>query len=201
MALAAAALAGLWLAMWLGGTGPIDRGVYRALYVGGHPQLIAAATGITLLGDPRLLIPAAFASALWLWRQGHAHSALTLLIVTLVGRAVNSVMKLDVGRARPDLLPHLAVEHTNSFPSGHSAGAITFFLALALLLTHRRSDRLRWAAATVAVALAMLVGISRVMLGVHWPSDVVGGWAFGALWVIVTLRLAEDMADRRRLRR
>jgi len=91
------------------------------------------------------------------------------------------------------------VEKTNSFPSGHSAGSMIFFLTLALLLFHR--GRWRHLAVAAAVAASLLVGISRVMLGVHWPSDVVGGWAFGALWVLFSLRMAEDLIERRRVRR
>jgi undecaprenyl-diphosphatase len=63
-----------------------------------------------------------------------------------------------------------------------------FYLAMALALT--AGTRWHRAAAAGAVLLSLLVGISRVMLGVHWPSDVIGGWAFGMLWVLLTLRLA-----------
>ena len=88
------------------------------------------------------------------------------------------------------------VETTNSFPSGHSTGSMIFFLDRSRCCSRiagrggagRRPRRSR---------VAMLVGMTRVMLGVHWPSDVVGGWAFGALWVILTLRMAEDLIERR----
>ena len=195
IALVAAALAAIWLAMMIGGTGLLDRRIYAFFYAGGDPALVTVAKGLSLLGDPRLLIPAMLVVAAWLWWRGHRHSALTLMAVTLVGRGVNSLVKLDVARPRPDLEPHLMIEHSNSFPSGHAAGSMIFFLTLALLLAHRGSWR-RWAAAA-AVLVAMLVGLSRIMLGVHWPSDVVGGWAFGALWVLVTLRMAEDLIARR----
>ena len=189
-----AALAAIWLAMVVGGTGPLDRQIYEAVYVGRHPSLVALAKGLSLPGDPNLLVPATLAIAVWLWWRGHRHTALTLAAVTLVGRGVNSLLKLDVARTRPDLQPHLMVEHTNSFPSGHAAGSMIFFLTFALLLAHRTRWR-RWAAAG-AILVSVLVGLSRVMLGVHWPSDVVGGWAFGALWVLITLRIAEDLVGR-----
>lgn len=191
----AAALAAVWAAMMLAGTGPLDASIYEALYAGGHPGLIFAAKGASLLGDPKVLIPASFAIALWLWWRNHPRTALTFLAVTMLGRGVNSLVKLDVHRARPELERHLMVEHTNSFPSGHAAGSMMFFLALALLLAHRGPHHRWWAAA--AILVSMVVGVSRVMLGVHWPSDVVGGWAFGALWVIVCLRMAEDLVERR----
>lgn len=194
VALTAAALAAIWLMMMLGGTGPLDQSLYETLYAGGQPALVTLAKGLSLLGDPKVLVPATLVIAAWLWWRSHPHTALTLLVVALGGRALNSLLKLDVHRARPDLEPHLMVEHSNSFPSGHAAGSMIFFLTLALLLAHRGQSR-RWMAAA-AIGLSILVGTSRVMLGVHWPSDVIGGWAFGALWVLFSLRLAEDLVRR-----
>ena len=199
IALVAAVLAAIWLAMLLGGTGFLDQRIYGALYAGDNPPLVAIARAVTWLGDPNVLIPATFVIAAGLWWHGHFRTGLTLIAVTLIGRGLNQVQKLEVSRIRPDLEPHLVIEQSNSFPSGHSSGSMIFFLTLALLLTHRGPWR-RWAAAG-AVLVAILVGISRVMLGVHWPSDVVGGWVFGLLWVLLTLRIAEDLIERRALKR
>lgn len=195
IALVAAALAGIWLLTMLGGTGPLDAKIYETLYVGGHPALIELAKAGSLFGDPWFLIPATLGVALWLLWRGHPHTALTMVIVSLLGRGINSVVKLDVHRLRPTLEPHLVVEKTNSFPSGHSAASMIFFLTLALLLTH--SGPWRRLAAAGAVIASLVVGTTRVMLGVHWPSDVIGGWAFGIVWVIVSLRMAEDVVERR----
>jgi undecaprenyl-diphosphatase len=185
------ALAGLWLAMLLGGGGPLDRALYQALYVGGDPALVALARLFTALGEPALLIAAGFIVAGLLWWRARGRLALVLLVVILVGRALAEAQKYSIARARPDLEPHLVLVKTSSFPSGHATSSMVFFLALALALTVRS----RWhrAAAGAAVTLSFLVGTSRVMLGVHWPSDVIGGWAFGALWVMLTLRLAERL--------
>jgi undecaprenyl-diphosphatase len=75
-----------------------------------------------------------------------------------------------------------------AFPSGHSANAITLGLGLALLLT--APGRARAAAVAAALLFALLVGVSRMVLGVHWPSDVAGGWLLGALWTVLLVRLA-----------
>jgi undecaprenyl-diphosphatase len=184
-------LAGLWLAMLLGGGGPLDRALYQALYAGGDPALVAAARLFTALGEPALLIAAGFIVAGLLWWRARGRLALVLLSVILVGRALAEVQKYSIARARPELEPHLVLVKTSSFPSGHATSSMIFFLALALALTARS----RWhrAAAGAAVTLSFLVGTSRVMLGVHWPSDVIGGWAFGALWVMLTLPLAERL--------
>ena len=94
---------------------------------------------------------------------------------------------------RPDLEPHLVVVKTSSFPSGHATSSMIFYLTMALALTARtRWQRL---AAAGAVLLSLAIGTSRVMLGVHWPSDVIGGWAFGMLWVLLTLRLAGRLIE------
>jgi undecaprenyl-diphosphatase len=85
------------------------------------------------------------------------------------------------------------VVKTSSFPSGHATSSMIFYLTVALALT----GGTRWHRTAVAgaVLLSLLIGTSRVMLGVHWPSDVIGGWAFGLLWVLLTLKLAGRFLD------
>lgn len=191
LACAAVTLTAIWLAMLLWGGGTVDRSIYEALYAGNRPMLLELARIFTALGEPTVLIAASIASALWLWYAGRARLGLALLLIAMIGRGLSEVQKYWVARARPDLEPHLVVVKTNSFPSGHAASSMIFYLALALALT----AHLRWhrQAAIGALLLSFLIGISRVMLGVHWPSDVIGGWSFGLLWVLVTLRPAERL--------
>ena len=191
LAAAAAALTALWLAMLLLGAGPLDRWIYEALYAGGSPALVTLARIFTFLGEPTVLIGAGFLVAAWLWRRKRLHLALALLLVILVGRGLSEVQKYWIARARPTLEPHLVVVKTSSFPSGHAASSMIFYLTLALALT--AGTRWQRLAAALAITLSFLVGVSRVMLGVHWPSDVVGGWTFGMLWVLLTLRRAEHL--------
>jgi undecaprenyl-diphosphatase len=151
--------------------------------------LLAVARAVTTLGEPTVLVTAGFVVAGWIWWRHHPHLALALLLIVLVGRGLAEAQKYWIARVRPDLEPHLVVVKTSSFPSGHATSSMIFYLTVALALTsgtrwHRR-------AAALAIALSLLIGTSRVMLGVHWPSDVIGGWAFGLLWVLLTLRLAE----------
>jgi membrane-associated phospholipid phosphatase len=193
------ALFAIWLAMLIGGAGPLDRSIYEAVYAGHRPLLLTIARVFTEMGEPTVLIVAGFVVAAWLWWVGRGRFALALLLVILVGRGLSEIQKYGIGRVRPDVEPHLVIVKTSSFPSGHATSSMIFYLTLALALTARtRWNRL---AATSAVVLSLLIGTSRVMLGVHWPSDVVGGWAFGMLWVLLTLRPAErlfgrDSADR-----
>src|SRR5690242_6387599 len=191
LAIIAAVLAAIWLAMLISGGGPLDRAMYEALYAGGRPALVTTARIFTALGEPTVLIGAGFVVAAWLWWGKRTRLALVLMCVILVGRGLSEVQKYEIARARPTLEPHLVVVQTSSFPSGHAASSMIFYLTLALALTSR--NRWRWLAAACAIILSLLIGTSRVMLGVHWPSDVVGGWAFGALWVLLTLRRAERL--------
>ena len=183
------ALAAVWLAMLLLGRGALDRNLYESLYAGHRPALVVVARVFTALGEPTVLIGAGFLFAVFLWREGRARFALALLLVILVGRGLSEVQKYWIARARPDLEPHLVVVKTSSFPSGHATSSMIFYLTIAIALT--AGTRWQRRAAAAAVLLSLCVGVSRVMLGVHWPSDVVGGWAFGMLWVLLTLRPAE----------
>lgn len=171
------------------GGGSLDRRLYEALYAGHRPALAAAAHFFTALGAPTVLLAAGAATALWLWYAGHRHLPWVLAAIVLIGRGLSEAQKYWIARARPELEPHLVTVKTSSFPSGHATSSMVFFLTIALALTAR--SRWRGLAIAGAIFLSVLIGVSRVMLGVHWPSDVIGGWAFGMLWVLLTLRLAE----------
>ncbi|HEY6663391.1 MAG TPA: phosphatase PAP2 family protein [Sphingomicrobium sp.] len=170
------------------GGGPLDRQIYEAMYAGHRPTLALIARIFTALGEPTVLIGAGIVVAAWVFYRGHRHLPWALIAIVTIGRALSELQKLWIARVRPDAEPHLVVVKTSSFPSGHAASSMIFLLTIALVLTAGT----RWSrmAAAGAILLSLLIGTSRVMLGVHWPSDVVGGWAFGMLWVLVTLRLA-----------
>lgn len=185
------ALTATWLAMLLLGGGPVDRRIYEALYAGHRPLLLAIARFFTALGEPTVLIAASVICALALWQAGRGRLGLSLFAVALVGRGLSELQKYWIARVRPNLEPHLVVVKTSSFPSGHATSSMVFYLALAIAIT--AGTRWARAAAAGAVLLSIFIGTSRVMLGVHWPSDVIGGWAFGMLWVLVALRPAERL--------
>ena len=183
----------IWLVMLLWGRGPLDRAIYESLYVGNNPVLVPIGRGLTALGEPTILIAASFVVALILWIQGHRHLPLVFIAITMFGRAVSELQKYWIARPRPDLETHLVIVKTSSFPSGHANSSMIFFLTLALVTS--AGTRWRGVAVALGVFVSLLVGLSRVMLGVHWPSDVIGGWALGMLWVLVTLRLAQRFVE------
>jgi undecaprenyl-diphosphatase len=111
----------------------------------------------------------------------------TLLALTIaLGWLVNTVLKGLIGRARPEIVPHLTAAGGDSFPSGHSFNSAVVFIAVALAfatLSARQSVRLTIIGSAVAFSLA--VAWSRVWLGVHFPSDVIAGWLGGAGWAFL----------------
>ena len=187
----AAILAVVWLVMLVWGAGDLDRSIYEALYAGHWPALMTIARLLTTLGEPTLLIAAGFLLAGWLWWGGRGRLAIALLAVILVGRGLAEGQKYWIARVRPSIEPHLVVVKTSSFPSGHATSSMIFYVTLALALFG--DSRWKRPAVAGAVLLSLLIGTSRVMLGVHWPSDVVGGWAFGLLWVMLTIGPAERL--------
>lgn len=195
---AIAGLAALWLAMLIWGGGPLDRTIYEGLYAGHRRALLTVARIFTALGEPTTLIAAGVLCALWLWRLGRGRLGLVLLLIALIGRGLSETQKYWIARPRPELEPHLVAVKTSSFPSGHATSSMIFYLTLALALT--AGTRWHRPAIIGAVLLSLLIGTSRVILGVHWPSDVIGGWAFGMLWALLALKPAERLlrADSRR---
>ena len=113
------------------------------------------------------------------------------------GVLASNLLKHLFARPRPELVPHGSIVYTSSFPSGHSMMAATTYLTLAVLLTQvdpRRRVQLYFLG--VAVLITMLVGMSRVYLGVHWPSDVLAGWTMGASWALLCWTVARALRFR-----
>lgn len=178
--------------MLLGGTGPLDHQLLHALYSADRPSVRGAVMFVTNLGNWAVLVMLTLIGAGWLLYQRKARSALLLLAITLVGRLLVDLQKLGIGRLRPEDQAHLVPVKNLSFPSGHAGNTMIVFLSLALLVAPRR---FRYLAVPIALIGTAAVGITRPMLGVHWPSDVVGGWAFGAAWVLLMLALAERLGE------
>ena len=183
----AAALAAAFAALLLlgGPESPTDRAVL--IFVQMDP-LVPAARIVTRLGDWWVHLLAGALAALWLALRRRRHDALLLVAIFAGERLLVGLLKLWFDRSRPDPAGHEVAVHSMAFPSGHAANAMTLGLAFALLLPGTPEGRRR--ALPFALAFAFLVGATRPVLGVHWPSDVLGGWILGALWVVLLVRLA-----------
>lgn len=107
------------------------------------------------------------------------------------GWLLSAALKLGVARPRPDIVPHFVEVHDLSFPSGHAMLSAVTYLTLGVLLSRAESSHItRIYTIGVAVFLALIIGFSRVYLGVHYPTDVLGGWCAGATWALVCWLIA-----------
>ncbi len=194
MPIALLALAIVWGVMLLFGGMELDRALALLFHVGSDPTLTKAARWLTEMGGYRVLIPATLIGAILLLIRRRWRSAFALIGITLAGRLFIEWQKIETARLRPEAQVHLVQVDSLSFPSGHAGNATIVWLCLAFLLPS--SGRMRTVAVWSAVWLSLAVGLSRVMLGVHWFSDVIGGWAFGLFWTLLLLRLSgHDVGD------
>lgn len=149
-----------------------------------------AMRGFTQLGATGVALPLCLLAALALRRAGDRRASVALLGAYAAVQAVVTLVKVIVERARPDAADAFASAGGYAFPSGHSATAVVVYGALALVAARHGGARVRTAAIGAAVALAGLVGLTRVYLGVHFASDVLAGWLLGAAVLAVVWRLA-----------
>lgn len=160
-----------------------------------HPALLTLARGITHLGDGEVLIAFSVVVAVYLFGRRERRLAAVWLATTLGGLKLVDVLKVIYDRPRPEFLEPIILEPSKSFPSGHAAGTTIACGMLAYLLI-RATHRAGWFALPLLGILPVLVGLSRAYLGVHWLSDVVGGWLVGGGCVAWGVALAELLRSR-----
>ena len=184
------ALVGLvlaWAVMMVFGAQEFDRGLLLILYGGNDPRLTQAAHWVTLLGDTPVLLAATGLGAIVLLIRREWRSAAMLLAITLSGRLLVPLQTDWAARIRSEAQGQFVAVDSLAFPSSHAANATMVWVCLALLLP--ANERSRGFAVWGAVWLALAIGVSRVMLQV-WPSDVIGGWAFGLFWTLLLFHLS-----------
>lgn len=145
----------------------------------------------TALGSISVLATITLTVIGYLVLEGKRRAALVVLVATLGALGASTALKHAFDRPRPDLVPHGMRVYTASFPSGHSMLAASTYLTLGALLARvQRRRRIKAYLLLVAIFFTLVVGISRVYLGVHWPTDVLGGWTAGAGWALMCWLLA-----------
>lgn len=149
---------------------------------------------ITALGGYAVVTLIVSASIVYLCATGRWRHALIVLGAVVSGALLSVFLKLGFDRPRPDLVEHLTHATSSSFPSGHATLSAVVYLTLGLLMAHAHERyRIRLLIVVGALTVTMLVGISRVYLGVHWPTDVVAGWCLGAAWAAVWWLIARRL--------
>lgn len=174
----------------------MDRLLFEALRPPeGNHRLIELLRDLTALGSLSMLGIATLACAGWMVVRGMGRTAGLVVAVITGGVGMSFVLKLLFSQPRPGTADGIAMVFTSSYPSSHAMGSIVTFVALAWVGAQSVADRrsgayLLWAALTAS----LVSGISRIGLGVHWPSDVLAGWLVGVAWLLLAWLLLPSLA-------
>jgi undecaprenyl-diphosphatase len=168
----------------------------------GPSWLVGAALDMTALGSATVLGLTVIAIGGFLLLQGMWRRALFVTLASLGGWFLNGALKQLFQRARPDVVPHLRDVMTLSFPSGHAMTSAVVYLTLGALTMRIAERRLtKFFCMAVAVMVTVLVGASRVYLGVHYPTDVIAGWLIGFSWALLCWIVERSLERRAGLKR
>jgi undecaprenyl-diphosphatase len=162
----------------------------------GSPDWRTAIRDITALGGPAVLVIVSVSTTLFLLLRHRRRTALLMVVLVISGALLSSALKRTFGRDRPDVRSPLVHETSPSFPSGHAQLSAVIYLTLGVMLARsepRRRLRVFWFG--LALLLTLLIGCSRFYLGVHYPTDVMAGWAVGMAWAAVGVVIAQFFND------
>ncbi|MBO9519257.1 MAG: phosphatase PAP2 family protein [Porphyrobacter sp.] len=187
-----------------GDTIAFDRAVVLALRFPGDPStpigpqwLTEAMIDLTALGSVSVLTLITCLATGYLLVERKPATAGYMLAAVGGGALAGTLLKTIYARARPDIVTHLVGTHSASFPSAHAMNSAIVYLTLAVLLA--RTARRRWVRIyliSAAITLTVLVGFTRIYLGVHWPTDVLAGWIVGGLWAVACSLAAKQLQAR-----
>jgi len=151
----------------------------------GSPRVEEMARDLTALGGFTILTGVTLVSLGVAIFAGRSRLAALAVVSVLAGTVMTGVLKQGFDRPRPALVEHGTLVHNASFPSGHSMMAAMVYLTLGILLARTQTKkRVRAFIVAISVIITVLVGLSRVYLGVHWPTDVLAGWTLGGAWAV-----------------
>jgi len=164
----------------------------------GPAWVLDAAREITALGSSTVLLFVIFSVVGYLLLERRHGLVALVLVATSGGTLLSVLLKGLFGRTRPDVVPHLVSVSSASFPSGHSLLSAVVYLTLGALLSRVSTDRVtKIYLVSLSVILTVVVGVSRIYLGVHYPTDVLGGWVLGAFWAFGCVMVARELQRRR----
>jgi undecaprenyl-diphosphatase len=199
-ALAFALFAWLGRGIVLGVTWPLDTAIRDGIHSMASTWLTRVMIAASLYGGPTSLVTlGVIVAAIFLWRGWHR--GVLLVVLTMAGAALlDTMLKLMFGRARPAAFFDYPLPQSLSFPSGHAFFSASFLGGFAVLISGRlRNPLLRLLVWVVTIALILLIGFSRIYLGVHYPSDVLAGYAVAVVWV-TAIAVGDRVASHRRHR-
>lgn len=184
-----------------GVTQPMDEHVLRWFEAQRTPAMDRIMMHITTLGNGVVIIMVALVASVFLWATNHRWSVYILMVGMIGGKLLNSALKLVFDRDRPSVVQLLHEVTSQSFPSGHAMGAFITYGTIGYLVARLEpSRRLRVFTWALAGAVVLAIGVSRMYLGVHYPSDVIAGYLAGLAWlafVASSVRALRYFAPRR----
>jgi len=177
-----------------GSTQAFDDSVMR--WMGAHQTKLATSMmlEITSLGTGTVVVMIVFISAMFLWLNKHKHSALLLIVATFGGGLLNNLLKMGFNRPRPQIFKWDTYADMSSFPSGHSMSAVIVYGTVAYLAARlQQRAASRWLTMSFATFIIIAICVSRVYLGVHYPSDIAAGLIIGLAWAAFCMAILEAM--------
>ncbi len=162
--------------------------------------LEGAMRDITSLGSASVLVLITTATIIYFLLVRRWATALLIFVAVAGGQVLSSLLKVGIDRPRPELVSHLVTETSLSFPSGHAMLSAVTYLTLGSLAARFLPGRVaKVYVLSLSVLVAVLVGVSRIYLGVHWPSDVLAGWCAGFAWAMLCWLVARLLQSREAL--
>jgi undecaprenyl-diphosphatase len=193
------ALAGMWIFVQLAGevrqgtTQAFDVAVLRYIETHHSPFLDRAMLELTFLGTGLIVMTLVLVSGMFLWLTKHKHSAMLLIVATVGGILLNNLLKMGFDRPRPQVFEWGQHTVSSSFPSGHSMSAATVYMTIAYLAARlQRRHFSRVLTLLAASLIVVLIGVSRLYLGVHYPTDVAAGVLLGIAWAALCMAMLES---------
>ena len=167
----------------------IDTSAARHLHdwVKGSDDLVAQLKLLTFFGSPVWFYLIVIPAVVWVWRRGHTRLAVFLVVTTLGGGLLDTLVKEAVGRPRPSLAEPVATARGKSFPSGHAMSSTVVYGSLLLVFLPVIGRRYRPVVLAGTVILVAAIGFSRLALGVHYITDVLGGFVLGGAWLALSV--------------
>jgi membrane-associated phospholipid phosphatase len=166
----------------------LDRSCLLWIHQFANPQLDRVMLLITALGDPPTVIAIFTIAIAWLGMKQRYNDGIRFAIACLGGILLNQVMKLFFAKPRPELWQRLITETSFSFPSGHAVGAMVVYGFIAYILA-KQLQQYKLFIYTAATLVIAAIGLSRLYLGVHYPTDIIAGYGVGILWLTTCLKV------------
>lgn len=166
----------------------LDQSLLLWIHQFANPQLDRVMLFITALGNPGTVITVFISTVGWLGMKRRYIDGIRFVLACAGGVLLNQVMKLFFAKPRPELWTRLISEHSFSFPSGHAVGSMVVYGFIGYILARELPIYQRYIYAIASILIAA-IGLSRLYLGVHYPTDIIAGYGVGILWLTTCLRV------------